>query len=794
MADFPEVEESEQTRPTSPDTGEPDLLAIADTDPEKVVQHMHQEWDDSWGDIKNWDEQWKVNLARSEGYLGARLEKVQDRQEAWIPEGTGPSIVGLDKANRLSQRLRTAIFADPAEPEVIPAQGTDASADGAEFQSKILKDEQRKMMLNTRAADAFTTGKDFGSGFIHFYIDPQGSGPEPVRIKAHPDATSPDNPMLEAEIAQGLAQPKAPILRYVTAGGQESDTPPGLTDKRFGAPLKRQFLPKICCEILNGRHVRFLPSTADDSDDAKGVLIGAMVPLGNVKATFESVASMPDDKLAELVSYRPSKAKELLPVAQRRFLNDNKVSDSSLVFLLLRYYLPTAKNMTGSYFAAVGDTHLAYSGPWWDEEHDERLDLPVAQFKQYHEPGNPYGAGSMQKLGPGNEILALILDAMFEHMDRYGDQKTFVPMNSSLRPEQLEAESHRYVPFAGGAPVVETIPDFPVIWEKMYARIASEMDDESGLQQAGQGLQASNITSALQFQTNIQQVQVLLSELRQNTAKGFERSYRIMSQLQRAFYTIPQLLRVAGEDGAYQEKEWSGEDMIGVADVKIAQGSFSGQTPEQKATLARMLYLQDKILTPQEYRRIVTHSFDAQLVLQADPHLVRVKGQLDKWLEGPPEGWAPPPPQADPTTGQMIPAPDPAFGAVFTPVPVDNLPQVASMRAEEIGRVIASSRIQKFPPQWVQPLFALFEQTRKAAGIATIAEQQQAQAQAQQGAQQAEQMKHQATMVKAQAETTKAQTDLATAQVDAKVKQQQNAVNAAALQSAQVTGVTPVPA
>lgn len=773
MSDFPAMEEATNTRGTSPQPSEsastPDLLALAETDPQAVVDHMRDEWDRSWEDIKNLNEQWIVNLARSEGYLGARLEKVQDRQQAWIPEGIQPSIVGLDKATRLAARLRTAIFADPPEPSVVPSRGTDVSADNAEFQGRILKDESRQMDYAVRAGDAFDTGRNFGSGFLHFYIDPQGRGPEPVQIKAHPDAIDANDPLTPpVDEATGMpAGPKAPVLKYVTADGQ-------LTAERYGQPLKRQFLPKICCEVLNGRHCRLLPGTSNDVGDAQGLLVGAMVPLGMVKAAYPSVAQMPDDELSALVSYRPGKAKDLLPVSQRRLLNNTKVSDSSLVFLLLRYSLPTAQNEKGSYFAAIGDTHLAYYGVWWDEEHDERLDLPAAQFKQYHEPGNAYGAGSMQKLGPGTEILALILDAMLMHMDRFGDQKTFVPMNSSLRPEQLEAESHRYIPFAGGAPVQENIPDFPITFEKMYARIASEMDDESGLQQTGQGLQSANITSAVQFSTNLQQVQVLLSDLRQNTGRGLERGWKVMSQLQRAFYTIPQLLRWAGEDGAYHVKEWSGEDMIGIADVEIAPGTFSGQTPQQKAALAQGLYLNDKILTAQEYRRIVMGQFDATLSLQEDPHFQRIKSQLDRWLEGPPAGWQPPPTPAPQLPGmppQPPPPPDPVLASIWAPRPVDNEPQVAKMRLEEIGRVLAqTSRMNRFPAEWQAALEQTYEATRKMAGVFTIPEQQQMQAQAASGEQQAKQADTQAKIVKAQAETTKAGTDLQISQLEAQIK------------------------
>ena len=763
---FPDVETPTQTRDEAGDDQpqEQDLLRLAESDPEEVVRRMREEWDRSWDEIRNLNEQWKVNLARSDGYIGARLEKTQDKQEAFIPLGAGPSITGLNKAVRLSGNLRSMLFADPPVPDVVPNRGVDQDADKAQFQTRILKDESEQLSYPILAGDAFEVGKDYGSGFVEFYVDPEGRGPQPVRIKAHPDAVSADDPLGDQIRGVGIWPsgvayvPKAPMLRYVTAEG-------GLTDQRYREPLKHQFLPKLCADVLNGRHVRFLPGTARDVWDATGLLIGAMVPLGTVKAAFPDIAQLSEAELAELVSYRPTRAKDLLPLDQRRYLNQTKVTDTSLVFLLKRFELATAKSPRGSYLAAVGDTTLAYAGEWWDEEHDEPLDLPLTQFKQYHQHGNGYGMGSMERLGPGTELLALMLDAMLEHLDRFGDAKTFVPTTSSLRPEQLEAETHRYIPVSPqGIPQSEQIPDFPVVIEKMHARISQEMDAESGLQQAGQALQSPNMTSARQFQANLNQVSVLLSDLRENTARGLVRGWKVMSQLVRAFYSIPQLLQWEGEDGAYHVKEFSGADLIGTSDVRIAQGSFSQMIPAQKAALASEMYAGGKgVLRPEEYRRIVMSQFDPVLALQDDPHYQRIKRQLDRWSDGPPEGWQPPQaptdpmgrPVVNPQTGQPMPAPpDPVLSTIFQPLPCDEEPPVAQLRLAEISRVLASTRFEKFPLPWQQGLVMAYQQAKQASGMMTVREQQQAQAQAGQGQQQAQ---VQAAQLRAQAEGAKAQ-------------------------------------
>lgn len=731
---FPVSEEPVNTRAESPDpnaTTDPNLLELAESDPEEVVRKLGEEFERSWEDIRDLNEQWKVNLARKDGYLGARLDKVQDKQEAFIPLGAAPSIVGLNKAARLCGSLRSNLYADPAVPDVVPNRGIDADADKATFQSRILKDESQRLGYDVLTGDAFDLGSDYGSGFIEFYIDPEGRGPVPVRIQAHPDAQSADDPLLEqARLTGQPVEPQPPKLRYVTADG-------GLTDTRYGQPLRHQFLPKLCADLLTGRHVRFVPGTARDIWDATGLLIGQMVPLGTVKAAFPEVRNLPDDKLSEICSYRPTKAKDLVPFEQRRYLNQTRVSDTTLVFLLKRYELATAKYQKGAYIVTVGNAALAYAGEWWDTQHDEPLDLPATQIKQHHQHGNAYARGAMELLGPGNELLAVMLDSMLEHMDRFGDSKTFVPTTSNLRPEQLEAETHRYIPTApGGMPVSEVIPDFPVVIEKMHARISAEMDAESGLQTAGQAIQASNVTSAKQFEVNLNQVSVLLSDLRQNSRRGIERGWLVMAQLIRAYYSIPQLLQWEGEDGAYHVKEWVGTDLTGTADVRIASGSFTGKLPEQKAALAQSLYLNDKVLTPAEYRRIVMSQFDPVLALQDDPHYQRIKRQIDRWLEGPPDGWVPPQPtiQGVGPDGQPVqgpPPPDPVLASIWAPLACDDDPTVAKTRLEELARGMAGLKYGGMLPAWRAPYDAEYARAKGSAQVMDAASSQKLQQDAQ---------------------------------------------------------------
>ena len=131
MSPFPDMEPPVNTKATesSPDApADENLLELAKTDPDAVIRKLSEDYARSWEDIRDLNEQWKVNLARLDGYIGARLDKVQDKQEAFIPLGAGPSIVGLNKAARLCGSLRSNLYADPAVPDVVPDRGIDADA------------------------------------------------------------------------------------------------------------------------------------------------------------------------------------------------------------------------------------------------------------------------------------------------------------------------------------------------------------------------------------------------------------------------------------------------------------------------------------------------------------------------------------------------------------------------------------------------------------------------------------------------------------------------------------------
>lgn len=737
----------------------------------EAAKRMMDEWDASRKYIRNHIEQWKVNQARSQGFTGVRLVKVQNENTFYAPLGAVPSATGMNKALRLKRRVKSRIFADPPSPHVDPSTDADDDRDKAEFATKALMvmGGPGGLRISKRAGKAFMLAGDYGSGFLRFWVDEQGGGHRPKVVEVRPGATSMEDAYVDP--MTGLEWTGELVEMYVS--GDE------LTDDIEQAD--REWLPMIQGDLLTGKHLRFIPHTSDDIEDADGVQIGAMVPLSQLKRISPEIAKMKDEDLEKIIDKRPSHAKDLLPVGQKD-QTDFKVKDESLVFVLTRIHKACAEYPFGAYLIAVGEDRLIVQEEWYDKINDKPLDLPIAQFKHWEDEDNPYGRGLMEYLGPGNEVRAQVLGTMLEYLDKFRNRKTFVPITSNLQAKQLQAPTATVLPISpGGQPFYEEIPDFPKIVEKMLDFQTADLDDESCLQESAQGLSPGSVTSGKQVQEIVAQVAVSLSEFRENTEEGLIRCWRIMLQLARAYYGVPQRIAWSGEDGQHKEKLWVGGDLGDSTDVRMARGSFTMMAPEAKAQLAAEL-AQGGLLAVQQAISIVVGNVGPMIGIQEEPHRQRARRQITMWEQGPPENWAPQPPQQDPQTGQQMPVPDPTLTKIFQPLPVDDEPQIAALRAFELGRAVSSVRFLKFPPEWQQGLLGEYMRARQAAGIVTIAEQQQAQ-------QQASQQQQQQTQ-------TVEQTKLQIAQVtsDAEIKKSQIAAQGglqkAQAEASQVPGVT----
>jgi len=737
-----EVDEPKGTAPTGGDPNADDASLL--TMPEKdAVARLVRDWEDSWKDKAPLLAQWQVNQWRQDGYTGVYVTKKQNESMAYLPLGAVPNIAGANKARRLCRRLASTQFTDPPVAEATPATDEDQDRDNAETATRVLQDLSSEGNLNYAgtAAEAFSVGDVTGSGFIRFWTDAYGNGWRPETIMARPEATTADDPLPTVGEPGPDGVPvvytSAPVTRYVLEDGTLSDNP---ADPK----VKKQWLPKIRRAIYNAKHIALYPGTANDVWEAEALQIGEPVQLGVLRNQFpDAFKRLTEDQIRAMVAYRPKGFKDLLPPGKKDKTDHTR--PDAWVFVSTRWHVQCPDYDMGAYLIAAGDTTLLHRGTWYDDEHAQPMDIPVTQFKQYLQPGHPYGMGGYELFGPGNEVVASMTGSMLDYIDVFGNLPWVIPATGTMRQEQLQAGRRALISIMPNTePKQLQIQDFPPILEKMFALQTRDMDDESGLGQTAQGLEGKDVNSGLHAQTIIEQVNVNLSDLKRHISQGLTRGWRIILQLVRRDYTIPQKVRFQGDDKRYKVKEFTGADLGNTVDVRIQPGSFTQLAPSSKAALAGN-YAQMGVIPPEELRHILMGNVGGLIGLQDNPHVIRVRRQIEDWMAGPPEGTAEPVAPTDPMTGQPMmdmmtgqpmPAPTPeALTAIFAPLPVDEEQAVATVRAYELGRSMAGTRYGRWPAWWQAGYNQEYQRMRYFAGIQTVQEQAQA-AQAQAAQQQ----------------------------------------------------------
>lgn len=633
--------------------------------------------------------------------------------EVWRPPGLDrlPSLP--DKVDELCRRFTSQLVVDPPQLEAEPSTGEEADVESAELASKILEVEGGESGWNFRliaegAIDIATTQK---SAFAHVWVNPVAGGEKPVTVMAAVGAQQydPAQPQL-CTVDPMTGQPTADLVtKYLDADGVT------LTPAETATTMRR-WVPKVCVKVLGVRNVRFIPTWCRGVADAGLTIVADYVSIGELKQCYpETVGQMGNDQLKKLVHWKPFEDDILLPKNIRdpqkvgTWLTKDEVPDDAIALVLWAYAPQNPTYPKGAAVCVGGGEFLIGQGTL--EVQVERpdgstvpevLDVPVSQCRCLNDWVGllPYGQALVTKMGPWNEMMAQQWVALQEFLDRLNNPFIFLPIGSSVQPDQMAVRDGRPILVnPDGQPQVEQIPDLSPEIGNWYQFAVTGLNSASLLSETANATELPNVNSGVQANTIINQVQVALSSCQDNATDFLTRLGRLILQRLRAHISVPQTVKYVGDDNAFKADEWRGADLFGAKDVKLARGTFTGMRPDQK----RMLVMQDvanQIIPLEDAADMLAEHTTAKVGLEDDPVRVRIRRQIDECFE---------------------------TGAPFQPLPVDEVQPIAHKRFRELAKQMMTTRFTKLDPMLQQAYVAEFERMRQAAGVQTVQEQAQAQ-------------------------------------------------------------------
>jgi hypothetical protein len=677
---------------------------------------------------------WEVNRLRRQGAKNVFAILENGRPIRWVP----PKFNGPDTSrspNVIADADRAFVsflLADPPAPLVDPSSGDDEDVEAAQVATRILIDAEGEAGLRRtqKVRMALDFACDHGSAFEHFFVEPQGGGKVPIRIKAGYDPVTGQRATHvgpNGDPGDSLANPTTGMpwpewqRRYVAPDGT-------LTDDENRAATK--WAPRLASEILTGRNTRLLPHTATDVWGADGILLAGFETWGRLRQKHRGedgrslLDGLSEETREKVRKYRPQHMLDILPTGYtKKDLDQTEDKDETLVFWMTLYHRATPEYAKGCHVVVLGDEWAIVQQPWTatvggggsadDPGREVDLLLPVTQYAQYAEGSDdPYRVGLTQILGGLGEGHASLYALVWDYAAKYANRKTFLPVESNVRPHHLKQPGMEILPIRNGAvPVEQTVPPLAKEIPDLIQAVEAAIQKAGGIPDTALGEESADVQSGRHAYAIIGQAHGRVSEVAQNVEAGYARGCRIELQLLSVHMEDEQV--VSWKDGGeYRTAYWRGTDLSTTLDVRVNPATMTMLTPSAKEMLVRD-YNTMGIFQPHEARELLRTNVGTRVGLEDNKHLLRVRGQIAQYLQGPPKTWMPAQPQVDPTTGQQLPAqPDPVLASLWYPVPADELPDVAPLRLYELGKAMASPKHLSFAPEWRAGLDGEFARMR----------------------------------------------------------------------------------
>lgn len=772
-----------QAKYTAPIPGGGMLLEASDA---KVYQAIEREIKAQKRLAKNRDESrkhWEFVVAGAQFSI---LEKSEDQsifKQLFPPDVSGTPEPIPNKIADVKGKMLAQILVDTPLPKPVP--------DGDDDRVRVAQDLTRKFLRANGAPDAMNdsdlfhsaldlsmTGK---SGFAFVWVDPMGGGWRPMQVKAHPQATDPDHPLfgpkLDPQTGEPVTMPDGtviteravdPVLRYVAETTDEN----GIKARVFTdspAAAARQWLPKMKRKLLPAAQVRTIPRTADVMT-AHGIILLMCETMAEAKDRFPVLHAMSPDQIKQLTKWRPKDWRALVPEAMRdKPSSENgeaEVGDDTLLFWYHRFCRVAPDYKDGGEVAVNGAALdgapagfvLCRDTLREDVETDDGktvpivFDPPIAQWRGLNDVrgGDPFGIEVVSLFGGANDIYAHMYMSILETIDKGLHRNVFISVDSPISRVDYNRRDGTplYIDQPGDKPEYEPELTMPAFTMDVLDRIDRAINSLAMTNETTNGLDSTFAKSGVAKQVSINQAKVGLRQLWQNMVIGCVTYWTICTRLAQAKLSVPQQVRLTGQDSAYKARWWVGSDLVGVSRIALEPGSGTMMPPAEKAQWLAQLQGQTWI-DPEQAGELARASMTDDLGLPPNVHEEHINRCIADWIEGPPAGWedqyeqnqqikaqAEAAQQAASSSPGMPQAPLPQMTPLSTPFeprPNDEDPFVAKIQAGKLSRLMASADYFRFKPSWRSTVDAKYAKAFYAAGGQTVAQQAQAAQQAKQG-------------------------------------------------------------
>lgn len=633
------------------------------------------------------------------GYPWSTLTKEpnRDRYVQTLPYGSaGITIQAVpNKAWDLINKTTEALLVDFPQADAEPGDDSEEAEAACDMANRFLAQDASEqgtndaVLFNDRVSRSLTCS----TSYIECWTDPTGGGYVPLQIPAHPQAESPQNPLIGPD---GMPTTH-PILRYVTSVGPDGQPTEESQFTENATEAAPQWQPKLMAAKWQREHLRVYPETATVDQCEKLIILGYCT-LSQAKKRWQKVAEMSPDELSKLTDWTPTRYLALLPLFQRgrwkltdgRDKEKQGSSDERIMF----YYHPYVKacpdypkgadvvvsgamdggivldrkflakevevpvkpeaqppqadplNPDGRQgglqegIAPVAAEQQA-APPAAMKKETRCMEIPVVQITPRGDPdeqdptGRPYielFAGAVEN----NAHLAMSASEVIDknlHVEGYAASTS--PIDGATR-EDARATGD-IIPLARleDKPVWGEQIRFEAAFFQFYDRSDEAINSIGSASRAAKGQENADEKSGRAIQLATENNNVGLSGMNHAINNAYARWSRIKIERAMADFTTAQQINYVGDDGIFKQEEWTSIDFALVGKTTIKAGT-GGLVPDDQKVQNLAGLAQAGLLSPEEAKDAARPAFSRKLGLPADSHTQRIERQITAFMKGMP--------------------------------------------------------------------------------------------------------------------------------------------------------------
>lgn len=310
-------------------------------------------------------------------------------------------------------------------------------------------------------------------------------------------------------------------------------------------------------------------------------------------------------------------------------------AENNLPSALVKEYweAPSTKYPNGRYGVVAGKTEL-YVG---DNPYADICPVPYADMVHIPVADSLYGESVVSQLRQVNVMYNKIRSDVVENTSKLSNPPLKAPVNAFLQPPKFEpGEVMYYNPLVGGEIDQVRIEPYNQATMNILMRLWQERDDISGISEVSRGVVPRGVRSAQAVAYLLEQDETRLSV----TARAYEdmigRAMGMALKLARKFYTAPRIIRVVGEDRAWQAHLFKATDIPADADVRVQPSSTLPKSRIQQQQELLDLWDRGILQDPSMLLRLSDYGTNQEIYQDIELDKSQAQREIQRMLEGEP--------------------------------------------------------------------------------------------------------------------------------------------------------------